>query len=179
MSQQSSPDRFHSPFVLPFTTARIVDLRSIAAGVMVGALIALNPLAAAAVDKNITVPFTFTSGALAGCLDETVDVSGNLHMVYTVEDKSDGGKRLNIHYNLEGVTGKGRTTGTKYQGTGVTRLNENFKSPYPSTLSASNKFKLIGQGSASNFTLDSTIQFTVNANGDLTAKVMKISSGCR
>jgi len=158
---------------------RVVAAVAVAALLAGGALLAGWERAEGAVITNTTIPFEFKGGPPAECLEEVVSVSGALHVVSTATEDGAGGRHVNLVFNLKDVSGVGQTTGTRYRGSGVTRLNKNIRPPYPSTFTASNKFQLIGQGSGKDFALNATIHFAADANGNLTARVLKVDSSCR
>jgi hypothetical protein len=100
-----------------------------------------------------------------------VEVSGNLHIVLDETVDSAGGIHIKEHFQPQGVSGVDLTDGTKYQATGVTQDQETVTANGATEFSFVNNFKIIGQGPENNFTVHENTQFTVNANGVLTATV--------
>lgn len=110
---------------------------------------------------------------------ENVQLSGTLHIVSRAVDDGSGGFHVSSHSNPQGVSGVGLISGDKYQGTGVTRNNVNFKPPFPSESTYVNNFRIIGQGPGNNYLVHETIHMTVNANGEVTADVVNTSVDCK
>ena len=68
---------------------------------------------------KIPVSFTFTPIG-PGC-EQAEDISlsgGNLNFVEHATANSNGRTTYKIHFNPQGITGVGETTGTAYRGTG-------------------------------------------------------------
>src|SRR5207249_8670102 len=92
-------------------------------------------------DINLTV---FVPCA-AGGVGEVVDLSGPLHTLisFTINGNNVSGK---FHFQPQGLSGTGETTGEKYQATGVTQ--ESFKSSLQNGQANDtfvNNFRIIGQ----------------------------------
>jgi hypothetical protein len=84
------------------------------------------------------------------------------------------------HFNAQGVSGTGETTGATYHGTGVT--NDQFggsfvNGQYQETFV--NRFDFIGQGPGNNFSTHETAHVTINANGRVTTSFDNFSVNCR
>ena len=114
----------------------------------------------------------------AGGAGEVVDLSGSLHVVEQFRFNPDGTVHFISHFNPQGVSGIGETTGAKYQGTGVTQSEENVTAGAQEFTSVDN-FRIIGQGPDNNFLVHSVFHFTFNANGIQTATVTASSDQCR
>ena len=71
------------------------------------------------------------------------------------------------HFQPQGVSGVGLTTGDKYQATGVTQDETNVAAGQETTFI--NNFRLIGQGPGNNLLIHDVFHVTINANGDVTA----------
>jgi hypothetical protein len=112
------------------------------------------------------------------CANETVYLTGPLHILYHFTLNPNGGYQVVSHYQPQGVTGIGPVSGAKYQATGVTSDHFNIKGlPYTSTYI--NNFRIIGQGPGNNSLIHVNMHVTVNANGELTAYVDNYSSTCK
>lgn len=127
------------------------------------------------VDANFSV---FVSCANGGA-GEVVQVSGPLHTLirYTINgtNVSGGG-----HFQPQGMSGVGLTTGTKYQATGVTQ--DAFKGSLQNgQLNGTfiNNFRFIGQGPNNNFLVHENYHFTINANGIVTSVHDNLSASCK
>src|SRR4051794_36915646 len=78
-----------------------------------------------------------------GGAGEMVVVSGNLHQVFTTVINANGDITLRSHFQPQGVSGVGLTTGDTYQATGVTELSDNFGAPFPVISTFVNNFRFI------------------------------------
>jgi hypothetical protein len=111
---------------------------------------------------------------------ELVRLTGELHVLFLVTFDQDGGLLVASHFQPMGVTGLGEVTGDRYQATGITRDNENFRpAGYPFETTYVNNFWIVGQGSGNNFLVHQTFHITVNANGELTTQVDNFRTECK
>src|SRR5215469_5156180 len=102
------------------------------------------------------------------CNGEVVDVNGVVHADATLTITGQT-FHITFHFNPQGVTGVGETTGVTYHGTGVTRGDEQASMVnLRSTATAINRFDFIGQGSVPNFSVHETAKITFNEDGTLT-----------
>ena len=104
----------------------------------------------------------------AGGAGEIVDLSGPLHtlITFTINNNNASGVE---HFQPQGISGTGETTGLKYQGTGVTSTS--FKVSLQNgqaTQTFINRFDIIGQGPGNNFRIQETAHLTFNADGTVT-----------
>src|SRR6266513_3183805 len=116
-------------------------------------------------DINLTV---FVPCA-AGGAGELVDLSGPLHtlITFTINGNNVSGT---AHFQPQGLSGTGETTGDKYQATGVTKASS-FKGSFQNgqfTQTYVNNFRIIGSGSGNNFIVNEVLHVTFNANGTVT-----------
>ena len=126
-------------------------------------------------DINLTV---FVPCALGGA-GEVVDLAGPLHtlITFTINGNNVSG---GFHFQPQGITGTGETSGDKYQATGETQ--ETFTSSLQnghSTLTFVNNFKIIGQGSGNNFLVHENLHMTINADGTITVFHDNFSVDCK
>jgi hypothetical protein len=115
----------------------------------------------------------------AGGAGEIVDLSGNLHTLITETINGNNVSGV-MHFNPQGVSGTGETTGLKYQGTGVTQTS--FKESLQNgqaTMTFVNRFDIIGQGPGNNFTIKETAHITFNADGTVTVNFDNFSIECK
>lgn len=145
------------------------------------AFIALPTSAAStqAVQTNIKVPVSIPVfiPCAAGGAGELVVLSGNLHVLLRFTVDHAGGIHAASHFQPQGISGLGQTTGDKYQGTGVTQDEFNAKVGVEETFI--NNFRIIGQGPGNNFLIHETFHITINANGVVSAFVDNVSVDCR
>ena len=144
-------------------------------------ILASVPVAQAAVTTNTRTPFdtsVFIPCANGGA-GEIVDLTGPLHTLIstTVNGNHFSAKE---HFQPQGVSGTGETTGAKYQATGVTQTQTSgsfVNGQYQQTFI--NRFDIIGQGPGNNSTVHETAHITFNANGTATVSFDQFSAACR
>ncbi|PYL78671.1 MAG: hypothetical protein DMF27_03465 [Verrucomicrobia bacterium] len=127
-------------------------------------------------DINLTV---FVPCA-AGGAGELVDLSGPLHtlITFTINGNNVSGT---AHFQPQGLSGTGETTGDKYQATGVTKASS-FKGSFQNgqfTQTYVNNFRIIGSGSGNNFLVHEVLHVTFNANGTVTVFHDNFSIDCK
>ena len=131
---------------------------------------------------NIQIPINIALfvPCAAGGAGETVTVAGTLHILDIVTiDAAAGSIRLEEHFNPTGVVGTGLTTGDKYRGTGITRSSFHVTPAGTFEFTHINRFNVIGQGRASNFTIRETVHTTVLADGTATSTVGNFTTVCK
>jgi hypothetical protein len=161
-------------------SARLLTM-AVALG-LAGAVSAPGVLAqASAVTTSARIPLPQPFQRLVPCAaegsGELVDLSGTLHVLFHTTLDGSGGFHSKFHFQPQGVTGLGLTTGDVYQGTGVNQGQINGTVGEESTFV--DNFRLIGHGPGNNFLLHETVHVTVNANGVVTALVSNFSVECR
>ncbi len=123
----------------------------------------------AAVVVNESIPFDgFT--AFVECADggngEEVVLTGDMHFLLAVTLDANGGLHVKDHYQFQGVSGIGQSTGDKYQAVGVSQGTFNGKVGF--TYTFVQNFRIIGQGPGNDFLVHVTFHLTVNADGTTT-----------
>src|SRR5258708_30800264 len=156
----------------------------ISAGILTMCLIVLAVSIApadAAVQVNDTtnVNLTVFVPCAAGGAGEVVNLSGPLHTLisFTINGNNVSGY---FHFQPQGISGTGETSGAKYQATGVTQ--ESFKNSLQNgqaNFTYVNNFRIVGQGPGNNFLVHETLHFTVNADGSLTVFHDNFSIDCK
>ena len=141
----------------------------------------LAPAAASVFTDNIVIPtdlLVFVSCADGGAGEEVL-LSGNLHIVTHL---AVNGNRFVFkdHFQPQGISGVGLTTGDKYQATGVTQdrfsgsfVNGQFSETFV------NNFRIIGEGPGNNFLVHETFHVTITANGLVTVEVDRFTTSCK
>jgi len=140
--------------------------------------ISVQPVSAEA-QSNIKVPVeiaVFIPCAADGA-GELVFLTGNLHALVRFTMDQAGGIHAAAHFQPQGISGVGQTTGAKYQATGVTQDEFNAKRGIQETFI--NNFRIVGQGPGNNFLIHETFHITFNANGVASASVDNFSVDCR
>src|SRR5437016_12506632 len=79
----------------------------------------------AAVITNVSVPVNIPVfiPCAAGGTGELVVLSGDLHVLVRFTRSKSGGVHAAAHFQPQGISGVGQTTGEKYQGTGLPRTS--------------------------------------------------------
>jgi len=130
------------------------------------------------IDKT-NVNLTVFVPCAAGGVGEVVDLSGPLLTLisFTINGNNVSGY---FHFQPQGVSGTGETTGANYQATGVTQ--ETFKNSLQNgqaNLTFVNNFRIIGQGPGNNFLVHETMHVSVNADGTVTVFHDNFSIDCK
>ena len=110
---------------------------------------------------------------------EWVRISGTMHYLLTITFDALEGFHAKGHTQPQGMSGIGLTTGDKYRATGVTQWQETGRSLRGCEYSVINRFMMIGQGPGNNFRVRETFHFTMNANGEVTARVDNFEVDCK
>jgi hypothetical protein len=107
--------------------------------------------------------YVFFSGTLLGVSVTTIDDTGSFHTV--------------LHFQPQGISGDGLTTGTDYQWTGATQATFNGLVGYENTFI--NNYRLIGEGPTNNLLIHQTLHATVQPDGEVTIFVDDYSVECK
>jgi hypothetical protein len=151
--------------------------RLLQAALLALALAVVPATASAAVVQNITMPISRT--LLNPCTNDVVTVSGNFHLVISSTADGSGGFHMTFMDNVSGVTGVGVPSGVTYHGVGGDWFAGNIHPPFPNEFTFTDVFGIISTGSSPNLFATDTIHFTVDANGTVTAQVVKFTLACR
>jgi hypothetical protein len=138
-------------------------------------------LAAVVSTTNEVVPIDITAfvPCANGGAGEVVHAVGRLHQLITSVVNANGTVTVKTHFQPQGLTGVGLTTGDKYQATGVTQETDVFGSPFPFIATFINNFRFIGAGRDNNLLIHEEFHLTVNANGVFTVSADHFSEACR
>ena len=121
--------------------------------------------------------FDFNFTTFDGCNGEFVDfVTKRKHIISSTVDAA-GGVHFGFHRVWTG-TGVGQTTGTVYNLNWPRQRQSYAGGPFPQIFSRRIANNLVSRGSADNRIFSVTEQFTVNANGDVTADVFDLTLKC-
>lgn len=149
-------------------------LISVLAIVTFGLLAVTSASASATTEK---IPFD-TVLAPADACGEAIHLSGTLLAQFTSSETPSGNVEVGFHFNPQGVTGVGLTSGATYHATGETLGTTTIRAGGGTSDSFVNNFKIIGEGKAQNFLETDVFHVTVNANGVVTATVDKSMIRC-
>ena len=127
---------------------------------------------------NTTVPIsdTFTNAFCPAA--EPVAISGEVHSLIHTTIDAGGGFHITIHFNNQGVSGTGVTTGAQYQLTEQLTFHFNTRGPFPQEVAQVNRLVLSGQGPSNNMLGKFTVHVTINANGETTVSFGNFSFEC-
>jgi hypothetical protein len=145
-------------------------------GVLIGLLGNAQAQAAGFSNTSFPIAFNVFVPCANGGAGEVVALTGELHDMFNVTADSDG-FRVDVHDNPQGISGRGLTTGNKYQATGVTRLNLNSAGPIE--LTYVNNFRIIGQGPGNNFSVHDNLHLKIDGDGDVTAFHDNFRANCK
>jgi hypothetical protein len=143
--------------------------------VVASGLLAVTSASATAVTEKI--PFDFVLAPEEAC-GEAIHLSGTLLAEFSFTESSGGNVEIGFHFNPQGITGVGLTSGASYHATGVTLGTTTIKAKGGISDTFVNNFKIIGEGRAPNFLETDVVHLTVNANGVVTATVEKSIIRC-
>ena len=145
------------------------------------ALVFVAASANAAVQVNTTTDISLQVfvPCAAGGAGEIVDLSGPLHVLlsFTINGNNVSGVQ---HFQPQGISGTGETTGAKYQATGVTSTT--FQMSLQNGQASEtfiNRFDIIGQGPGNNFRVHETAHITFNAGGTVTVNFDNFNVECK
>jgi len=141
--------------------------------------VATSANAAVQVNTAIDISLQVFVPCAAGGAGETVDLSGPLHvlMSFTINGNNVSGVQ---HFQPQGISGTGETTGAKYQATGVTSTT--FQMSLQNGQASEtfiNRFDIIGQGPGNNFRVHETAHITFNAGGTVTVNFDNFNVECK
>ena len=147
-------------------------------GILMAAL-AMPAQAEVAFNDSIDINLLAFVPCANGGAGELVALEGPLHILtsFTINGNNVSGF---FHFQPQGISGTGETTGAKYQATGVTQ--ESFKNSLQmgqANETFVNNFRIIGQGPGNNFLVHETLHFTINADGTVTVFHDNFSIDCK
>ena len=147
----------------------------------ISALVVGVSAAQAAVETNevVTESFSQLVPCANGGIGETISGDVQLHVLITstINRNRASGK---FHFQPQGSTLVGETTGDVYRATGVTQGSFSgslTNGQYSETFV--NNFRMIGPGPGNNYLVHETFHVTITANGDVTVERERISVECK
>ena len=152
-------------------------LRRLLISLAVGACSLLAITSASATATTEKIPFDFVLAPEEAC-GEAIHLSGTLLAQFSFTETSGGNVEIGFHFNPQGITGVGLTSGATYHATGETLGTTTIRATGGISDTFVNNFKIIGEGSALNFLETDVIHVTVNANGVVTATGEKSMIRC-
>ena len=135
--------------------------------------------AAVIVNESTIISLSVFVPCAAGGAGEIVDLSGSLHSL--ISETINGNNVSGVmHFQPQGISGTGETTGDKYYATGVTSTT--FKTSLQNgqaNMTFVNRFDIIGQGPGNNFSVHETAHITFNADGTVTVLFDNFAVDCK
>ena len=114
---------------------------------------------------------------VAGGDGEYVFFSGTLHGVSVTTIDDTGVFHTQLHFQPQGISGDGLTTGANYQWTGATQASFNGQVGYENTFI--NNYRVIGEGPNNNLLIHQTFHATAQPDGEVTIVVDDYSVECK
>ena len=154
-------------------------VRTVLAGILLLLGGALGPGAgaqASAVTSSSVAPVDFT--AYYDCAGEEIHFAGEFHVVSHLTLDAGGGFVSRMHFNNQGVSGVGLTTGTRYTLSNTHNFTFVSADPLPAVFSHTHNMHLVGQGAAADQVFRVTYHTTFDANGESTSSVFNLAAGC-
>jgi hypothetical protein len=148
--------------------------------IIVFAVVATGLLAVTSASAKATtekIPFDTVLAPEDAC-GEAIHLSGTLLAQFTFTETPSGNVEVGFHFNPQGITGVGLTSGATYHATGETLGTTTINAKGGISDTFVNNFKIIGAGKAQNFLETDVMHLTVNANGDVTTTVEKSTIRC-
>ena len=152
-------------------TTNLTKLTLVAALVAAFAL----PTAAWGATASATIPFQLN---VLACNGDTINLSGQLHGVFSATFNAAGGAMFASHIQPQGVSGTDAQTGTKYVGNGLTRDVIVFAPTGTTTFTFVNRFHIQATAGADSFDVSQTVHVTQLPDGIVTAFVDNFSASC-
>ena len=151
---------------------RLIILLAVVAS---GLIAATSASAARATTEKI--PFDVVLAPEEAC-GEAIHLSGTLLAQFRFTESRGGNVTIGFHFNPQGITGVGLTSGATYHATGETQGTTTIKATGGISDTFVNNFKIIGEGRAPNYLQTDVVHLTVNAQGVVTATVEKVTIRC-
>ena len=139
-------------------------------GLAVSSLGFTNPAPLSTTDVSRTMPIhAFRS---ADCTGEIVEISGIIHMI----SKTQADGSVIGHFNYQGVTARGMTSGIEYRVAAVDHFH--LKTSVASSVNSVRNFFLISPGAEDNLLVTTVYHITMNANGEIMSEINSLDMKC-
>jgi hypothetical protein len=166
--------------VFSSTRAKQIGLAGILAG-----LLAVTGQVPAAADGATVVRTELSAAATVPCalggVGEEVVVAGSVLTVLLQTTDASGGTHFVLRANYDSLVGSGLTSGTVYHAVATEGTSSYDFDPFvgpPYSLTHTQHVRFIGRGPDNDFSVTTTIHFTVNAKGEVTAEVQDLRIDC-
>jgi hypothetical protein len=157
----------------------VVSALALAAGLLTLALLA-KPAQAQMQRERVPVEFDFFNT----CTGETIIFEGTVQVFFDFKEDANGGIHTQGHAHLHGQ-GVGLTSGDKYVLNETQNNHQNFRVPLESgaaNFHITQSLRVIHQGPGTpgdDFLTKILLHVTINANGEVTADVLRVESECK
>lgn len=130
---------------------------------------------------RLTLPFSAPRfiPCVNGGAGEVVDITTTLNVVIHETVSASGEVVSTLQLNPQGATGVGETTGLTYHSGGVEGGSETFQADgLPFEITIPNHTVVTAPGEGNTFIITQFTHITIDANGDATAQVVKLTAEC-
>jgi hypothetical protein len=108
---------------------------------------------------------------------EFVHITGQLNVISKFIEDNAGGSHALVHFNYQGVSGTGLTTGDQYRVISNNAQQNNIK--VVDEITQVETFRLVSQGGETNLLFQVTAHITFNADGTVTVQVINTNIECK
>jgi hypothetical protein len=122
----------------------------------------------------------FTTAAF-GCISEPLVVTGTVNYILHAQDNPADNVHSRLHTNLQGVSGIGSLTGTRYQFILVHNVTYNyvaFLDPPRFETNQVARFRLIGDRTNNNLWVNTSFHVTVTPDGKISSTRFEVEARC-
>lgn len=129
---------------------------------------------------DITIPASghYVDPLSTSCSAESITVTdGSVHIFGSFVVDANGGAHGVFHTNTQGVKGVGDVSGEQYEI--VNETHQGMIVAGAREFTNSSQSQIIGPGPDNNLVIDMTSKITINDNGEITARIVDWSVGCR
>jgi len=110
------------------------------------------------------------------CSEKEVRLRGEFQALFSVMREPSGDTFLRGHFDAEGMTAQGLTSGRKYKADGTSHINS--RGPSPNTFNYVFNFALNKEGSFDSLMGHVIFRINVNSNGQATADIVEVKIDC-
>ena len=122
--------------------------------------------------------FTLTG---VGCVSEPLVLTGTANFILQAQDNPADRSHFRLHTNLQGVSGVGEVTGTRYHLSNETNATLNyvaFLDPPKFETTQLFRYRLIGDGPHNNHWVDISLHTTVTPDGRISSTFFRAEERC-
>jgi len=151
--------------------------------IIIFALLALAPFAAAAATPSRTSYTVVLDGRYGNPCGEVVDLTGTAFATFIRVTDAGGNTHFVLELNYQGASGVGEETGLQYRAVSSFHqayMNFDFAGPVQAPAEATSEFMLrfVSQGATTDLVIRTTFHITVSATGEITSFFVEDSTVC-